>query len=100
MSPMPCAACSLERRKDWRGYNYVVRFPEKILFEGSVEPKEMVWFNVNHEGTPGEALDAAWIYFKAVNQKFAKQQDPRVWYGMVDGFGPLRGPDAAGLVAK
>ena len=29
--PMPFAACGMERHKDDRGFNYVVRFPDKLV---------------------------------------------------------------------
>ena len=80
----------MERVKNDRGYNYVVRFPEKIRFEGEEKPKASVWFNVNHEGTPGEAKEAAWQYFKEVNVMFAQQHRDRSWSGVPGGFGPLK----------
>ena len=64
--PMPFAACGLERHKDGRGFNYVVRFPDKLVFTDDPKPKATVWFNVNKENYEGEAKEASWAYFKEV----------------------------------
>ena len=57
--PMPCPALILKKEKNDRGFNYVVQFPEKVRFPNEEQPKQTVWFNVNREGSEGEAEDAA-----------------------------------------
>ena len=61
--PYPFPARGIERRKDERGYNYIVRWPGKLRFEGETGEKETVWFNVNKETYAGEAEEACWEYF-------------------------------------
>ena len=57
--PIPCAPISIERRKDDRGYNYVVRFPSEIKLKGSRDKRKTVWFNTKHSEDPRDASKAA-----------------------------------------
>ena len=88
-NPLPCPAKSLERVRDDRGFNFVIRFFFPVKFPGEARPKSTVWFNVNHETTEGDAEDASWEYFKEVQRRYAQQARSSVASGMGDGFGPL-----------
>ena len=79
-----------KRKKDTRGFNYVVRFPHKIRLGDEREPRATVWFNVNKEGTDGGAEEAAWNYFVEVQRRYARQRVGDDFAGMPDRFGPLR----------
>ena len=35
----------IERRRDTRGFNYVIRFEEPVQLEDGREPTKTVWFN-------------------------------------------------------
>jgi len=73
------------------GYNYVVRWPGKLKFEGETGEKETVWFNVNKETYAGEAKEACWEYFQEVQKRFARQSLRGEPIGHPDGFGPFEG---------
>ena len=47
--PYSFPACGIERRKDERGFNYVIRWPGKLKLEGDSKEKVSVWFNANKE---------------------------------------------------
>ena len=66
--PYPFPACGIERRKDERGFSYVVRWPRKLRFEGDPRGKETMWFNANKETYEGEAEEACWEYFQEVQK--------------------------------
>jgi hypothetical protein len=89
--PYPFPACGIERRKDERGYNYIVRWPGKLRFEGEPGEKETVWFNVNKETYAGEAEEACWEYFQEVQKRYARQGLRGEATGHPDGFGPFEG---------
>ena len=91
VEPYPFPACGIERRKDPRGFNYIVRWPDKLRFEGEAGEKESVWFNVNKESYPGEAEEACWEYFQEVQRRYARQGMGGKDAGHPDGFGPCEG---------
>ena len=80
---------SIERKKDERGYNYMVRFPSEIVLEGSTSPVKTVWFNTKYGETPSDAADAAWTWFQDVLVMAAKDLRAPELTGFPDGFGPL-----------
>jgi len=61
--PYPFPACGIERRKDERGFNYLIRWPRRLKFVGDQREKETMWFNANKETYEGEAEEACWDYF-------------------------------------
>jgi len=89
--PYPFPACGIERRKDERGFNYVIRWPRKLKFEGDSKEKETVWFNANKETYEGEAEEACWEYFQEVQRCYARQGSRGELAGHPDGFGPFEG---------
>ena len=88
--PYPFPACGIERRKDEQGYNYIVRWPGKLRFEGEPGEKETVWFNVNKETYAGEAEEACWEYFQEVQKRYARQGLRGEAAGHPDGLGPSK----------
>ena len=81
---------SIERHKDPRGYNYVVRFPSPIFLEGKDRKQETVWFNTSAGEDPSEAAQAAWSYFKEVCEAYARRSMSPELCGLPGSFGPLR----------
>jgi hypothetical protein len=53
----------LERVKDARGHNFVIRWPKQVAFTNG-EQKKSIWVSVGSYGEEA-ALEAAWNYFSA-----------------------------------
>ena len=89
--PSPFPACGIERRKDERGFNYLVRWPRRLKFNGDPREKETVCFNANKETYEGEAEEACWEYFQEVQRRYARQTLRGDGAGHPYGFGPFEG---------
>ena len=84
--PLRVPLSGLERRRDTRGFNYVVRFDELVTLEDGREPTKTVWFNASKGERAEEAKDEAWQWLQAVLRMYARQHAGSEGASLPDGF--------------